>query len=369
MKKRNCTIDLMKFVMALMIAFFHFYMATGKHFIGGSFAVEIFLLAASLFFFAKLERETAQRVPSSSESSPYIYIRNRFMRFFPWTFSAFVFLILITGNFPPQNKNVIDFLLERLSEIFLIFTNGISAKIGALNGVTWTISAMLIVEFIMCYLFVRHKKALTEFITPLSIVLGLGYWINKISGSWASWVGFTTYGLFRTWIAYCAGYLSYLLAKRIKEIKFNWRGRVAVTVVEIAGYIISIAMMMTSGGIYYWWTCTAIMAVTLAISFSGVSLLEELLSGRILAKVCGYLGKLSFSIYLMHWGVFKVFNSRLSDPETRYSYKWYYLLCFMSCAVLQLIIIPPVVKLIKRFWTWLKRTLTAQERKNNSDLE
>ena len=73
MKKRNCTIDLMKFVMALMIAFFHFYMATGKHFIGGSFAVEIFLLAASLFFFAKLERETAQRVPSSSESSPYIY--------------------------------------------------------------------------------------------------------------------------------------------------------------------------------------------------------------------------------------------------------------------------------------------------------
>lgn len=291
------------------------------------------------------------------------------MRFFTWAFSAFVFFILITGIFPPPNGNVFDFFVVRLSEIFLIHTNGIVVKAGNLNGVSWTLSSMLIVEFVICFLWARRKKAFAEFIVPASIIFGLGFWINLVKTNWGAWIGFTTFGTFRAWVVYCAGYQSYLLAKRIKEINFNLRGRVAVTVVEIAGYIISIMIMMTRRSIYYQWTCTAIMAVSLAISFSGVSLLEKLLSGKLLAKVCGYLGKLSFSVYLMHWGVYRVFLSRLSDPETRYSYKWYYLLCFMSCAVLQLIIIPPIVKLIKRFWTWLKRTLTAQERKNNSDLE
>lgn len=74
MRNRNCTIDLMKFVMALMVAFHHFYMSTHKHLVGGGYAVEFFLIAASLFFFAKLERETEQRKVLPSDGSSYIYI-------------------------------------------------------------------------------------------------------------------------------------------------------------------------------------------------------------------------------------------------------------------------------------------------------
>lgn len=74
MKKRNYTIDLMKFGMAIIVAYYHFYLATSKHFIGGGFAVEFFLLTAGVFFFAKLERETEQHKTLPLEDNIYIYI-------------------------------------------------------------------------------------------------------------------------------------------------------------------------------------------------------------------------------------------------------------------------------------------------------
>ena len=74
MKKRNCTIDLMKFGMALVIAIFHFYQETHEHFKGGFFAVEFFILAASLFFFSKLERESVKLATAPDEGNSYIYI-------------------------------------------------------------------------------------------------------------------------------------------------------------------------------------------------------------------------------------------------------------------------------------------------------
>lgn len=361
MKTRNCTIDAMKFVMALVIAFYHFYMQTHKHLIGGIYAVEFFFLAASLFFFAKLERETSKPALNPQNGSPYIYIyiRKRFVRFFPWTFSAFLFYILVNGGFPLK-INAADYFAPRLGEIFLIGMNGFVSKKSLLNDPTWSLSSMLIVEFIFCYLWTRHKKVLTEFIVPISIVVGLGLWINLKSNALSSWIGFTCFGNLRAWVVYCAGYLSYLLAKRIKQISFNLRGRIAVTIVEIAGYLAAIAIMMWRCNVYYQWTCTAIMAVSLAISYSRVSLLEQILSGKWISSVCGYLGKLSFSVYLLHWGIHKMLAAHFSEPDVRYTYKWYYLICFLACSVLQLLIVPWFVKITNKFWTWTKRTLTKR---------
>ncbi len=45
-EKRNGSIDLMKFVYAWFIVYYHFYFADHAHFISGRYAVEFFLLAA-----------------------------------------------------------------------------------------------------------------------------------------------------------------------------------------------------------------------------------------------------------------------------------------------------------------------------------
>ena len=55
---RNYSIDLLKFLFSWVIVFFHFYGDTHKHFIGGWFAVEFFLITASVLFFQKFERES-----------------------------------------------------------------------------------------------------------------------------------------------------------------------------------------------------------------------------------------------------------------------------------------------------------------------
>lgn len=286
------------------------------------------------------------------------------MRFLPWTLSAFVFALLVKQLLPPPNETIVDYLVRTLNEVFLIKMNGISSKSGFVNGPTWTISSMLIVEFVMYYLWTRHNKLLVEFIVPVSIVGGIGLWINLQNANFTSWIGFTTQGTFRTWIVYCAGYLSYRLAKQIRDASFNMSGRIILTVIEVTGYILSVVIMMTRNSIYYQWLITVIFAVSIAISFSGISFIEVLLSGKWFVGVCGCLGKLSFSVFLIHNPIVYIYSKHLPIPQARYSYKWLFLLCVMACAVLQLIIIPPVVKLIKRFWTWLKQKLVVQSCNN-----
>lgn len=56
---RNHAVDAYKFIFCCIIAMFHFFGGSDAHMVGGAAGVEFFVMAAGLFFFQKLERETA----------------------------------------------------------------------------------------------------------------------------------------------------------------------------------------------------------------------------------------------------------------------------------------------------------------------
>lgn len=92
---RNLAIDLYKFIFCCIIATLHFYKgSSAPHMVGGGVGVEFFVMAAGLFFFRKLERETA--APNGGMDS-MAYIKKRFLRLFPYTTTGLLLAFLWNG--------------------------------------------------------------------------------------------------------------------------------------------------------------------------------------------------------------------------------------------------------------------------------
>ena len=223
-KQRNCTIDCLKFLFAWVVVLFHFYGPTHKHFIGGFIAVEYFLLVASVFVYEKHEKMENDILVSGGR---YIdnYIVSRFKRIFPWSASALLFAEIVIRIILPQNLSlghILDNLTYDFSEMLLLKMNGIATTSAALlNGPSWTISSMLLVEFLLWYCLSQHKKLFTDLIAPISIIVGLGIWAHVEDTQVKTWMGITTFGTFRTWVVYCEGYYCWQLSKKMRSLKLN----------------------------------------------------------------------------------------------------------------------------------------------------
>ena len=83
---RNGSIDFLKFFFALIVCLYHFYGITAKHFVGGNFAVSFFAVVSGVFFFERYEKNKAH----IDERFPVQTFKDRFSRFFPYTFQAFI---------------------------------------------------------------------------------------------------------------------------------------------------------------------------------------------------------------------------------------------------------------------------------------
>lgn len=161
---RNGFIDVQKFGYSLIIVIFHFYERTHEHFKGGGTGVEFFLIVSGAFFFAGYKRSMKGLEQEKRLSYPGEYMKRRLLRFFPYTIPAFIFAfvvrVVITGDGTGINSipHMIDSFVKNIWEIPLISLCGVNAGSGMLNGVTWTISAMLIVEFVILNFLVRGRK-------------------------------------------------------------------------------------------------------------------------------------------------------------------------------------------------------------------
>lgn len=348
MKQRNCTIDCLKFFCAWFVALYHFYGAK-NHFIGGYIAVEFFLLAASVFFYAKYDREKRMNGGEYERS----FIIKRFWRFFPWAFSAFLFTAVVVRGITVKVTSLgelLDFAVYDLGEILLLKMNGV-AMINAslLNGAGWTLSSMLLVEFVLWYCLHRLNRPFTEIIAPLSIIIGLGIWAHAEDTQVKNWMSFTTFGTLRTWIAYCEGYYCYRLSQRLGEIRFNRNGRIVLTGIECVCYIFAAWAMMKRANKYYQWCVTLLFAIAIAISISGHSVINRFLSGhRWRIRTSVFLGEISFSIYLMHETVLKLFIYYVQEPAIRYGYVLHFVLISICCAILQWCFVPRCIQMARR---------------------
>lgn len=324
---RNGFIDVQKFLYSWIIVFLHFYIYTREHFEGGGSSVEFFLIASGAFFYAGYQRKATTMENEQKLSYPTEYIKKRLLRFLPYTIPAFIpaFAVAVINDSASGINNlakIVDKFVRNIWELPLLSMCGLNSGETMLNGPTWTLSAMLLAEFLILHLLVRYEKSFLSFFAPIMILAGLGLWANLDDVDHMLWVGFTNFGVIHTFIMTCLGIYAWRAAQRLSEISMTPRGRLFLTFVELSCHAIAIGSMMYRNTRYYRLFCALLFVIAITITLSRQSYTAALFSGK--NAITSFLGEWSMSIYITHIPIRNLMYRHYDSPYDFYRTKYVY---------------------------------------------
>lgn len=355
MMSRNLDIHFFKFIYAGVIVLYHLASNSAITCPGGYCAVEYFLLAAGVFLFASFERgEQTGRL-----ATPAQYLVKRFLRFLPWSLTAFLLTafvqrILIDKTFSPIAW--LDYFSGDIWEILMISANGMNNNVYFLNSPAWTLSAMLLVGFLIWTLLYHYKKAFFAVILPLSLIVGYGYWMHLPSANTELWIGFTTFGTFRTWLVMCLSYFCLPLGRKLASVPLNKTGKLLLTIAEVLTHLFALAVIFCRAERYYQWLLTALFMLSISIALSGHSYIAKAFENR---RSIQLLGDLSMSLYLVHTAVLLAFRYVFDMDTWSYFQLIPLFLVVIVAAVCHYYGTSFVVRLVSNLWQRFCRKITA----------
>lgn len=303
-------INILKLLFAFEVCFYHFFnvLSPNPYFPLGDLAVEVFVLIAGMFFFMGYERKKGTAQPVTA----YGHLKKRFLRFLPLSLLGFM-LALAVQLFLTESAGealTLSELGETLSggvwDVLMIKMNGMNDNLSLLNVPAWTLSAMLLSEFLICALICHNEALFCNVIAPFVILIGLGIWRHIPKATHSLWIGFTTVGLLRVFLLYCLSLYGYRLAVRIKAISFTVRGTAALTAAEFLCYLGSCSIILTQTSRNWRWVATLLFLFAVAFSVSGKSYSAKWFPG---GKRTDRLGEWSMGIYLTHYPVMQLFRA------------------------------------------------------------
>lgn len=355
MKTKNNDIQLFKFVYSCVIVLYHLASNTAIHFKGGYCGVEYFLLTAGLFLFLSFERGEElgrQRTPGQ-------YLAKRFCRFFPWSFTAFLFSVFVRRVLISPTTSIVawvDYFASDIWEILMVKWNGMNNNVHLLNGPAWTLSAMLIVGFLIWSFLYYYKKHFVNLILPITLLLGFGYWMHLPSADTEKWIGFTTFGTFRTWLIFCLSAYCVPIGKKLAKIPFNKAGKILLTVAEVLIHAFALVVMIARAERYYQWLLTLLFMISIAIAMSGHSYIAKVLEN---VKLVDWLGDLSMSVYLVHTPVIWLFRHYYDTQSWAYRELLPVFVAVLGTAVIHYCVTKWVIKSASKLWPVIKVKLTV----------
>lgn len=228
-------------------------------------------------------------------------------------------------------RQVLTWLSDDIWEILLVKMNGLNNNNALLNVPVWTVSAMLIAEFLIFALLVNHEKLFTTLICPSVILVGLGLWRHISKGNHEVWMGFTTFGLLRVFLLTCLAWYCWQLVQRMRATRFTRCGSILLGVCELLLYISALAIMMNFDSRNFRWVVMLIFFFAVAISISGASFTKRLFPS---GKVTKWLGELSMGIYLTHYPIMRIYKYIWTDPYEMFDHKFSYLAVVFAASVL-----------------------------------
>lgn len=356
---RNRSIDFFKFLYSWIIVFYHFYPSSAAKVSGGYYGVEFYLLTAGVFLFQSFEKQSARNVLQT----PYQYFKHRFARLFPWSFTAFLFAVVVKRLLIDRVHSLgtlFDYFSGDIWEILLIKWNGMNEEDLLLNVPAWTMSSMLLVGFLLWACLYHDNRRFLNLFMPLSLIIGYGVWRHLPVANTQAWIGFTTFGTFRAWLDMCLGYYCLQLTKRMSQIKFNRRGKTLLTIAECLCHCLLFWIILNRATRYYQWFATLLFTAAIAIAISGHSYVNRLLDKL---NFVPFLGELSLSIYLIHHPLIDAYERICSHMgiDTYYLYPAAYAVLVIFFAVLHLYLTKYAMRLCSCLFQKLKHGLTVTD--------
>lgn len=306
--KRNGKIELMRFVFAIVIFFFHTSaddmidgMNTGSDifsfFRHGNMGVEFFflvsgyLLAASAY---KLKNE------NSISKNTFVFTYKKITAFFgfhivAWIFAEISWFVL---NRPEDSHAFWQDFVMTLPSLFLIQKTGFKAIDPTV--VEWYLSVLIVCSFVLFALVLRFKKNFTRIAAPVLGILLVGALCRStgdISGVFDYVLNDSvSKAMVRGFSEMCLGIFSYEIVQYVKNLNVSKCAARVMSAVEIGAYLIVFYYIVSKESYSYEPYALLALFVAVTLSFSNITFSAD----RLQNKLVYTLGKLSLPIYLAH---------------------------------------------------------------------
>ena len=294
--KHNGKISFWKFMFSLMIVALHLgslHTNVEYHFAAGSIAVDFFFLVSGYLFCKKCLNLKSNSKEIGKESLDFII--NKIKRFLPYI--IFLWVISVPFAVFGNKYNLLDFEKAFFNLLYFPIYNN---TIYNIYGITWYISAMLIIEFILYPLILKYKKNFVYIVSPIIVYIVGGYLFIKYGNfSWPWAIDTFCYkGLLRALFGINFGMFLYVINSRLSKIQLSDFSKFTLTIIEILGYS-SIFLLVNKFDAHNRFDALMIIifAVCILISFSEKAYLNDFCNN----KFFYYLEKLSLPIYINQW--------------------------------------------------------------------
>lgn len=320
MKKRNKSIDILKFIFAFIIVFHHagiFYNDTTEFICrSGYIAVEFYFIVSGYLLTCRADHDLNNNVFDRNVEM----IRHKVIHLFPYIFIACIFsniFYIVSNAF--VITNIYNHLLYTVTDMLGLQMAGYDGFFA--TGVSWYISVLIIVSFIIYPVLCKKREIYTKYFAPIIVCLLLGY-ICKTSGSLdapGDWIGVVYKGVIRGFADISAGGIAYEL-KLLIDKKENYN-RYLFATWELIGIVITLGYSIFHKNIdSHDFFIIPLLVLSISILFSNKSCLE-----KIFQKVkWPHVAELSFCIYLNHFYI-AVNISQLLPAEDKKTRLFFYI--------------------------------------------
>lgn len=295
-RRRDSMIEVLRFAATIWIVAFHYewlYVGHPVFLRHGYIFVEFFFVLSGFFLVQNVKKGDAISYLKAVTFKLYVpYI-------FAFIFSLFVYCKVYNADF-------FQTLYASKWELLMMQLSGLEPSAPIINGVTAYIPALLVASAILHFLINEHFSFFRNvfgLLVPIFIYSHMIVVYGNLS-QWNEFEGYFTIGILRGLAGMTLGAESYII---VAEWCKRWNKRVRLCVGMIAGFMIA-AMIFARDSISYSDEVIYpyVFAVLLSIIYSRE---EKVIQNKIsffLDRILCYLGKMSYGVFLMHYGVCKL---------------------------------------------------------------
>lgn len=296
-KLHNGIISLWKFIFAIVILLFHcseFYDGTrNSFFFGGYIAVEFFYVVSGFFFAKNILKKKSRKDKIGEETIGFM--KNTISKFIPYILIAYILSILIISYDYSFKKSE---LINSIWNLLLLRQFGFSSMI--ISKQLWFLSGLFLAYMIFCPLLKRYGRNFIQLISPLIVILGLGYlshnWVG-LDHAYHIWDKFFYTGTLRAIIEVNLGMILYVISEKIKNVEYTKIGMTFLTIMgELLLVIVLLIIQFVDQPKHYDYIMLLFMSVALLIITTQKTYDYKALSNNFVF----YLEKLSMPIFINH---------------------------------------------------------------------
>ena len=301
MSKRNCAIDLLRFIFCLVILCDHSELFAGDQvplFQGGYIGVEFFFIVSGFLMAASAER--AEQSPSRSITEDTVsFLRRKLGAILPYYLFAFLLAFFIRQiALAAAPAEIAKDAFYALPELLLLKRLGIGNG-RWYNGATWYLSSMFFAMLILYPILRKKRDFFCRILSPVLAVVFL--YLRLLEGNGGFVFDLNVRSLFRAIAEICIGCTGYAVCCSMKQKTYTRFGTFFLSILELGGYAVVLIMAFLFKIEAFDSYLLIFLAVSVPVTFSGKSVTGALNAGSgKWQRFCGWLGKFSLVLYLNH---------------------------------------------------------------------